>query len=394
MSAPTTARPRRRRPADRRDQLAAAAAGLFLRHGFPSVRIEEIAAVTGVTGPSLYRHFADKQAMLGEIVLSGLGELERWTAQALAAPEGGRVAALVDVLTEHAADRPAATLLWRWNGLHLVDAHRDEMTRRSQALWASWRAALRAERPGLSEAAADLLCWALFGVISSPSVHHTTIARRRCRDLLRLVAHRVLIVDLDAAHRAPEPPPRAEPTARRDQLMAAAAELFAERGFHAVGVDDIGAAVGIAGPSVYRHFPNKAAILLALSRRAAERLAVAADAAVASGPAEPAAVLGRVVDSYVAVITGTPELRAAFAGDRAALGDDLAELQQVQRSYLDRWVRPLREADPSLSAADARVVVHAAVTIANDLARTPYLAARPGLPSELSGLLRAAFALS
>src|SRR5690606_32906868 len=44
---------------------------------------------------------------------------------------------------------------------------------------------------------------------------------------------------------------------RRDQILATAAELFAERGFHGVGVNDIGEACGISGPALYKHFAGK-----------------------------------------------------------------------------------------------------------------------------------------
>src|SRR3569833_1006145 len=47
---------------------------------------------------------------------------------------------------------------------------------------------------------------------------------------------------------------------RREQILSAAAELFAHHGFHGVGIDDIGAAVGISGPALYRHFRSKDAI--------------------------------------------------------------------------------------------------------------------------------------
>src|SRR3954447_8661195 len=48
---------------------------------------------------------------------------------------------------------------------------------------------------------------------------------------------------------------------RREQILAAAAELFARHGFHGVGIDDIGAAVGVSGPALYRHFRSKDAML-------------------------------------------------------------------------------------------------------------------------------------
>jgi AcrR family transcriptional regulator len=51
---------------------------------------------------------------------------------------------------------------------------------------------------------------------------------------------------------------------RREKILRAAAELFAGRGYHAVSLADIGAAAGIVGSGVYRHFASKAAILVAL----------------------------------------------------------------------------------------------------------------------------------
>ena len=51
---------------------------------------------------------------------------------------------------------------------------------------------------------------------------------------------------------------------RRGQLVAAAERLIAERGFLAVRLEDIGSAAGISGPAIYRHFPNKEALLVEL----------------------------------------------------------------------------------------------------------------------------------
>src|SRR6188474_1422190 len=57
---------------------------------------------------------------------------------------------------------------------------------------------------------------------------------------------------------------RTDAPTRREQILKEAARLFAERGFHGVGVDEIGAAVGISGPGLYRHFPGKDAMLAEL----------------------------------------------------------------------------------------------------------------------------------
>src|SRR3954447_10170697 len=59
---------------------------------------------------------------------------------------------------------------------------------------------------------------------------------------------------------------------RREQILATAAELFAARGFHGVSVSDIGAACGISGPALYKHFPSKDAVLAEMLVEISERL--------------------------------------------------------------------------------------------------------------------------
>jgi len=48
---------------------------------------------------------------------------------------------------------------------------------------------------------------------------------------------------------------------RRAQILAVAAELFAKHGYHGVSIADLGAAVGVSGPALYRHFEGKDALL-------------------------------------------------------------------------------------------------------------------------------------
>src|SRR3954467_4926091 len=64
----------------------------------------------------------------------------------------------------------------------------------------------------------------------------------------------------------------ADRPSRREQILQAAAQLFAERGSRAVGVDDVGAAVGVTGPAIYRHFASKDAMLAEMLLRISERL--------------------------------------------------------------------------------------------------------------------------
>ena len=52
----------------------------------------------------------------------------------------------------------------------------------------------------------------------------------------------------------PARPRRRRDPARKDRILAAAADLVARRGYHAVGMADIGAEAGIVGSGIYRHF--------------------------------------------------------------------------------------------------------------------------------------------
>jgi AcrR family transcriptional regulator len=390
------------RGADRRAQLVAAAATLFAERGYESVSVEDVAAAAGVTGPGVYRHFDDKQALLAEVVLAGVGLLEQRSAAALApvdaaqdsdqgaAPAGGRVPALLAELVTLAVARPAAAVVWRWTGGHLAPADQREVARRAHVLLTTWGDAVRVQRPELTAADAELLCWAVMSVLGSTTVHRTRIGSARARDLLRAAGGRVLGVQPGAASPPlPPPAPLRTPGSRREQILEASSRLFAERGYHAVGIDDIGAAVGIAGPSVYRHFPSKVSVLVAVCQRAAERLALGVLDALRVGR-DAHDVLRRLVGSYVDALLVSPDLRVGMSTDRTAVtGTDRDGLRRSQRELVAHWVRAEREVHPELAAADAAVLVHAGLTVANDLARTRSVAGRPGLRAELVALVLA-----
>jgi AcrR family transcriptional regulator len=394
----STVRPRR--PPDRKSQLATVAAELFRTRGFHGVGINDIAAAAGVTGPALYRHFADKQAILAYVVLAGIDDMEAVTTEALtdvglAAP--GQIEGLLSALAAQAVERREVAALWRWEGKHLSKEDQREIRRRSGAVLGAWTKALLSQRPELELEDAELLCWAGLSVFGSVSVHHTTIAKRRFGELLVRLALRVLHARLpEAPESLPVLPPAGLGTpSRREQLLAAATELFGRRGFHAVSMEDIGAAAGISGPSVYRHFPGKAALMVAIGHRAADRLALGAEYALrTSAPTNERDALRRLAESYIHTLVRTPELSVAFSGDPVTMPErDKADLLRVQRDYVQKWVSLLSAIHPELNAREAKITVHAALTIANDLARTRRVNSRPHLETELGVLMAAVLGL-
>src|SRR3954452_25268821 len=85
---------------------------------------------------------------------------------------------------------------------------------------------------------------------------------------------------------------------RRGQLIAAAERLVAERGYLAVRLEDIGAAVGVSGPAIYRHFPNKEALLVELLVGISTRLLAGATDVVARSD-DPADALAPLIDFHL-----------------------------------------------------------------------------------------------
>ncbi|NYJ08609.1 TetR/AcrR family transcriptional regulator [Petropleomorpha daqingensis] len=148
---------------------------------------------------------------------------------------------------------------------------------------------------------------------------------------------------------------------RRERILRAAAELVAERGFHAVSMADIGAASGIVGSGVYRHFDSKSAVLLALLDDGMERLLAGASAAVGSGRPD-AEVLDELVRDQVRFAVDEALLVRLWLREVQTLPDgDQRRLRRLQRHYVEEWVHTLRELRPELLDADARARVHVAI---------------------------------
>lgn len=384
-----------RRPRDRKAQLARAAAELFRHRGYHAVGVNDIAAAAGVTGPAVYRHFQNKQAVLGHVLLTGVDVLARRLGGAVAAAEGdpgGGLRPLLAAAAEVSIEQRDLTALWRWQGRHLHQADQKEVIRRTGVLLAGWQKGLRGLRPELDDADASLLCFAALSVFGSVGDHHATPPREGFERLLARLAEAVIrsgavpaapagSAEAAAWRSRPQPAPT-----RREELLTAATRLFREHGFHAVSMEDIGAAAGIAGPSIYRHFASKSDILLATSRRMADRLSLGlADSLAEAADAEDA--LRRLARSYVDTVLRSDDLIAVYANEVVNLPErDSRELRKLQRGYVAEWVRLLREVAPALTEAEARVVVQAALTVVNDLPRTRGVGARPGLAGELTAL--------
>lgn len=148
---------------------------------------------------------------------------------------------------------------------------------------------------------------------------------------------------------------------RRERILVAAAELFAGRGYHAVSMAEIGAAAGVVGSAVYRHFDSKAAVLVALLDRVMERLLRDTGRTVGDTAGDRAA-LDALVRGHVDFAIDERILVQLYQRELLTLPEaDRRRLRRVQRRYLEEWVRVLAALRPELPPPRARALVHAAI---------------------------------
>jgi AcrR family transcriptional regulator len=159
---------------------------------------------------------------------------------------------------------------------------------------------------------------------------------------------------------------------RREQLVTAAARLFAERGFHGVTVEDLGGAVGISGPGFYRHFVSKDAVLAEMLIGISEHL-LEQGTEVVDNATSPSAALDELLIFHTDFALTRPELIRVHDRDLANLPAAAARrVRRLQRSYVELWVVVLTNVDPTLSPEDARTRAHAVFGLLNS---TPHSAA-------------------
>jgi AcrR family transcriptional regulator len=152
---------------------------------------------------------------------------------------------------------------------------------------------------------------------------------------------------------------------RRSQLIGAAERLVAERGYLAVRLEDIGAAAGVSGPAIYRHFPNKEALLVELLVGISTRLLAAAREVIAQS-ADAAAALDGLIDFHLDFALGESDLIRIQDRDLGHLpASAKRQVRRAQRQYVEIWVEVLRQSNDGLSESDARLMAHAVFGLLN-----------------------------
>lgn len=158
---------------------------------------------------------------------------------------------------------------------------------------------------------------------------------------------------------------------RRQRLLDATRELLRQDGWHNVAISDIGAAAGITGPAVYRHFRSKEELLVAALDHAAARLW----SGLPDEDGRPARdLLAAYVDSHVAFAVENSDIIELWYQEARHLPKPARTAQRrLQRRYIERWNDVLLDCRPDLSADEARVMVRAAISLLHSIVHTDNL---------------------
>jgi AcrR family transcriptional regulator len=359
--------PRGTRPRNRRRLIIAAAANLFASNGYGQVSMTDVADAVAVRPSALYRHFRGKDDLLYQVVHDTLTAVQA-DVHGLASTRELAVTAL---------DHRRIGVLWQRESRHLSPATRQRLRSTLIEIAAQVAAFVARRRPDLRAADWDLLAWACLGVAISISFQRIELPRPEYIDLLVGIIDRVVDTDLDTEPAAIGAPPPPGDLDRRDELLTAAARLFAQRGYHSVGVDDVGAAVGIAGPSIYHHFTTKLDVIVAVITQGADQLLDSTARALADTHDDSQA-LDALLDAYTSFSLTHSDLMDVLITEVPHLPEPhRTTFRERQRHYLDQWLDVLTRLHPHLTPAHTRVHLQAALTVINDIARTPHLRTRP-----------------
>jgi AcrR family transcriptional regulator len=365
----------RRRPKDRKDQIARASAEAFSAQGYHAVSMEAIAAKVGISAPALYRHHASKYDLFRDAVLALGQQLVDCTdfADADDSDPEEMLDRLIDALIDVTLANRESGGLYRWQARYLHGGDQSALGDQLRLVNRRIQRPLMVIRPALTSPQRWMASAGMLSVIGSVVDHRVQLPTDEIRALLRAGASAVV-----GAH-LPEPGDTFDrPSSWRifevdtgvyEALLHASMVLFNAKGYPETSMAEIASAVGIPVSGIYRYFPGKCDILATGLRRAADRVSGRLSA-ILTGLTEPDQMLTLLIEAYIATSFANPDLAAIYYTERVNLTRvDQELLRAVQRSTIDAWMRLLAAARPALTETQARILVHAAMALVVDVGR-------------------------
>jgi AcrR family transcriptional regulator len=181
---------------ERRERILASATSLFEENGFHGAGIDDIAAAAGVTGPAIYRHFKNKDAVLVAL-FDRLAERLEAVLEAVASLEGkDALQTLVRLHARLAFEERALIVVYISEERNLPEGERRRVRRFQRAYVEAWTDLLRPLRPDLSDDESRTAVHAAIGLLNSTGYRRQVgLPRTKAEDMLARMA---LVALLDA----------------------------------------------------------------------------------------------------------------------------------------------------------------------------------------------------
>ena len=155
---------------------------------------------------------------------------------------------------------------------------------------------------------------------------------------------------------------------RRIQLLDAASEVFASKGYHAAAMDEIADAAGVSKPVLYQHFPSKLELYLALLDQSCDRLVEVLEEALSSTDDNANRVNATVAAFFEFVSSTSGDFRFVFESDLTGEEAVQQRLARVNHEISGAIADVITE-DTSLPRPQAKLLAVSLVGIAQVSAR-------------------------
>lgn len=154
---------------------------------------------------------------------------------------------------------------------------------------------------------------------------------------------------------------------RRSLILKVAANLFAERGFDGVTINEIGFESGVTGPAIYRYFASKEELLVSIYEHLYRRFRDGLNEIMSAGCQGAEAISG-FIDLQIDLAAQEAEKIRIVELEWRHLPQKESELLRAEnRSHLAVWRELLHEVRPDLTAAGVETTLHALLSLINSI---------------------------
>jgi AcrR family transcriptional regulator len=351
----------------------------------------DVAAAVGLTGPAIYRHYKSKEDLLVAAVNRALDTVD----EALAQAADSAPAEFMHTMAGAAVARRETWILLQRELRHLGPGQRQPVEERFRRIVRAFTALVRQARGDLDRQETGLLTTAILATFASASVYRSRMPDRAQQLALAAAATAACEARWPAVAGTGLPGPMTARSAssvgwdqdRGGAILDAAIGLFAARGYQAVSLDDIGAELGMAGPSLLYYYAAKSDLLVAAFDRAAGWLAARRD------PAGRPWSLPDLTAAYIDLAVRERLLFSVYVWEAVSLPP---EAGRRIRAGLDAdvaaWCDALAVTRPGLTGGQRLALVHAARAVVHDVVRLGHWHDRPDITRILRAVVSAVLA--